>query len=159
MKDWVDECVGCPNKEVIIGDIGAVVCKLLPISGKLIYNKEDRPDNCPQMDKGVRGILTNLNIKKDIDKIGLHIIIRIDGKPYDTYIDDGGIQRFPRNNLLSYISDRGQIMNELAAAYGEGKFTIDEYMQFYRDIGYSVGGFGEVFDEVNIENPLWEEVD
>lgn len=39
-------------------------------------------------------------------------------------------------------------LNQMFVAYAEEKFTLAEYMQFYRDMGYSLNGFTEVFGDL-----------
>jgi len=83
--------------------------------------------------------------------------VKINGVPYDTIIDNQGVQRFQKNNLYGYLINSGMVdLNELSCAYQNGSFTREEYMEFYRGIGYSVSGFCDIFDDVEIENPLWE---
>ncbi len=83
--------------------------------------------------------------------------VKIDGKHYRTVIDEQGVQRFPVNSLYSHLVDTKQIdINRLSIDYQNGRFSRDEYMKFYRGIGYSVCGFSEVFGDAEIENPLWD---
>ena len=87
------------------------------------------------------------------------IKIKIDRKIYHTIIDSKGVQRFPINKLYNHLWETGQInLNRLASDYYKGKFTKEEYMEFCRGLGYSVGGFQEIFEDVKIENPLWKSV-
>ena|SRR5271157_2678338 len=69
------------------------------------------------------------------------------------YKDPDGTIRWVPNNLHRWIADAyyhgiepyGGILNHMAVAYGQGLFSIKEYKEFYRGIGYSLGGFSEVF--------------
>lgn len=72
-------------------------------------------------------------------------------------IDDKGVRRFPANSLYRHLVNIKQVdLNRLCLDYQKGKFTKEEYMDFYRGIGYSVCGFAEIFgDDVDIENPVW----
>ena len=100
-------------------------------------------------------------------KPGDKITIKINGIEFETFIDDDNVQRFPSKNFARYIGDNINL-NKLWKDFWEKKlFSLDELQQFYRDMGYSVGGFDEVFGisgtrnfkgkgEVKIENPLWD---
>jgi len=73
---------------------------------------------------------------------GDEIYILLDGKPYLTVMDEGGVQRFKVNSVLRYLVNSGIIgLNELQIAYSQNKFTLDDYRQFCMMIGYSVDGF------------------
>ena len=92
-------------------------------------------------------------------KYGDEIIVKVGGKEYKTIVDEEGVQRFPENKLLCYMSDEMIDLNKLAIAFQRGTFTQDEYLQFYMGIGYSVCGLSELsfFEDLEIENPLWED--
>jgi len=61
------------------------------------------------------------------------------------YLDDG-ILRYEAKTIARWIGDHVDL-NEMWTAYRNGAFSRDEFMQFYRDIGYSLGGFEEVWGE------------
>jgi len=87
------------------------------------------------------------------------IKIKISGKEYNTIIDEKGIQRFIKNNLICFLVDSGKIdLNHLRIDFNDNKFSKIEYAKFYMDLGYSVSGFAELdlFLNWKIENPLWE---
>ncbi len=85
------------------------------------------------------------------------VVIKIDGKKYQTIIVKG-VQRFPTNKLYEYLWTTGQVnLNRLADDYYRGNFTKEEYMEFHRGLGTSVGSFQEIFENAEIENPLWVE--
>lgn len=42
---------------------------------------------------------------------------------------------------------QGVDLNDMGAAYSHGEFPLDEYKQFYRDMGYSLDGFVEIFHQ------------
>jgi hypothetical protein len=69
----------------------------------------------------------------------------------DTYAastNGDGILRFKRNQIVSYLLDFGDHdMNQLATMQSCGMFTEAEWRQFYRLIGYSVGGYLNVFPD------------
>ena len=85
------------------------------------------------------------------------ITIEINGEPYETIFDKKGVQRFPKSKLITHLVDSSQVdLNRLSRDFQEGKFSKREYMQFYRDIGYSVCGYMDVFPNLKVENPLWD---
>lgn len=62
--------------------------------------------------------------------------------------DSAGVYRFQPNALFRWSVDEGGLdLNRMAMAYGQGKFTLEEYMEFYRGLGYSLCGFMEIFAE------------
>jgi len=74
--------------------------------------------------------------------------------PNQVYFDDYDVLRYRTKQYESrgirrWINDHIDL-NKMWIAYRNGKFSRDEFMQFYRDIGYSLGGFEEVWgDELN----------
>lgn len=87
------------------------------------------------------------------------IEVEIDGKIYPTVIDKHGVQIFPQNSLCRYLVDSKQIdLDKLALDYEKRRFSLNDYMQFYRDIGYSVCGYLGIFGREirKIKNPLWD---
>ncbi len=99
---------------------------------------------------------------------GDQIIILVNGYPVDTIIDQHGVQRFIENGVIAWLLESGPLdLNAMRLAYYEDKFSLNDYMEFYMGIGYSVCGFLEVFGEgsgiadhcgapVDILNPVWE---
>lgn len=86
------------------------------------------------------------------------IIIRINGKPIDTIINEEGVQRLPNHPILRYLMHRGAMsLNELAELAGFGMVTADDYRFIYQNIGFPVDMYADVFPEDEIDNPLWEE--
>lgn len=79
--------------------------------------------------------------------------IAIDSKDLDEVwqfqasLSDHPIVRFPDGHLRykKTIFDDRRDMNELWREYSQGKHTRDWMMQYYRDIGYSLGGYEEVW--------------
>lgn len=60
--------------------------------------------------------------------------------------DTDGVYRFERRDY-SHFHD----MNSMTVEYKNGRLSRDEYMQFYRDIGYSLDGYWDIWgDELNI---------
>lgn len=64
-----------------------------------------------------------------------------------------GAVRWVHSPLMRWISDQA-ILNDMCVAAQQEVFGLDEYMKFYRDIGYSLSGFVEVFGET-----LWPRED
>lgn len=59
--------------------------------------------------------------------------------------------RFKKNRLYEWLGEtwKGPCYNDIATAYYKGRFGFEEYMEFYQGIGYSLGGFLDIFgDEV-----------
>lgn len=99
-------------------------------------------------------------------KPGDKIPIKINGIEIMTEIDDNGVQRLPRNKILDYyicgrVGKRESIyqyckLNEIAERIG-GQFSEEDRRFVYQNIGYSVCGYAECFEDDIIENPLWED--
>ena len=103
-------------------------------------------------------------------KKGDVITVTVDGRPYETYIDEHGTQRFrvdPTHPLWDrWCGDendrrgRGtEDLNKLSIAYHHGEFDQRTYMEFNMSLGYSVGGFCELhnFFDLRLVNPLWDQ--
>lgn len=61
--------------------------------------------------------------------------------------DEHGVYRYEKNKLIDWLFQTGKVdLNAMRVAYCHGAFSREEYMQFYRDMGYSLTGFEEVFD-------------
>ena len=91
-------------------------------------------------------------------KMDKNIEVIIDGKKFPTILDDQGVQRFPVNGLYRHLVDSKQVdLNRLSIDFQKGLFSREDYMEFYRGIGYSVCGFLEIFEDAEIQNPLWEQ--
>ena len=118
-------------------------------------------------------LLTDTVSHKDV-RPGDTVEVAIEGKVYNTIIDDSGVQRFPANTVLEYMfnhdtngkpvsmSKPGEMhtqmlnLNTLAVAFHQGKFTKRDYCQVVMQ-GYSVSGFCSLstFSDWTIQNPLW----
>lgn len=61
----------------------------------------------------------------------------------DTVTVDGTL-RYKGVPIMRWLADHVDL-NEMAVAHDRGKFSTDEFKQFYRDIGYSLTGFEEIF--------------
>lgn len=101
-------------------------------------------------------------------KEGTVIPIRVGGRVINTTIDHLGTQRLPSDPILcawvsgsANVSGSGRLvgftLNDMVMLYHEGKFTFDEWLDFYLNIGYSVGGFCDLseFSHLDIVNPVW----
>ncbi len=102
---------------------------------------------------------------------GDHINILVDGQPVTTEIDEHGTQRFLQNDVVCWLFSSGQIsMHQLWIDFytnSEAEITDGAMMEFYMSLGYTVGGFDEMFgegsswesngkDPIEILNPCWE---
>jgi len=65
---------------------------------------------------------------------------------HPVYVDKFNTLRYETKPIIRWLSDHVDL-NKMWIAYREGAFSRDEFMQFYRDIGYSLGGFEEVWGE------------
>ena len=93
-------------------------------------------------------------------KPGDKITILVNGKPYETYIDEHGVQRFPMSTVIDHLFNAGRLdLNQLSVDYQNGKFDKDDYMKLNMDLGYSVCGFADLslFEDYEIMNPVWNE--
>lgn len=103
------------------------------------------------------------------------IEVKLNGKPYQTHIDEHGVQRFVANKALSNIVHGlvglyGRIgyrefealglygLNELSLDYHRGLIPQQDMIDLYTQMGYSVSGFCDLsyFQDLEIENPLWK---
>ena|SRR3989344_2408868 len=96
--------------------------------------------------------------QKTEPKPGDIIIVKVGNKPYETVIDDKGVQRFKVNKLFRHLNDVMRVdLNKLSIYYQRGLFTQEEYLHFYMGLGYSVSGLSGLsfFEDLGIDNPLW----
>lgn len=122
--------------------------------------------------------MTNETIKPYGHNTGDITTVVINGRKFITIIDDKGTQRFKGNTAVRAFvdasivewekwlrTDRSQpepySLNDLVMGFYEGKHTLDEIIELYSNIGYSLGGFSDASADwdVTIRNPLWEEND
>jgi len=66
--------------------------------------------------------------------------------------DKGGCLRYEKNRVVDFLlmSATNNIkcdLNHLWRVFDTGAFTLDEMKEFYQLIGYSDGGFHEIFDK------------
>lgn len=86
------------------------------------------------------------------------ILVKIDGRLFETYMDIDGTQRFKGNSVVQHLRDSGAIdVNELTIEYHNGKFANDDWLDFYTSLGYSVSGLMDLsfFSMLDIDNPIW----
>lgn len=87
------------------------------------------------------------------------MIVKINGKPYETEMVNG-VQRFKVNSCIKHLVDTKQIdVNKLCIDYQNGKFSQQDYAEVMMGVGYSVSAFIylSTFEDMEIENPLWDE--
>ncbi len=93
-------------------------------------------------------------------KEGNEVIVKLNGREFISYIDNKLVQRFKTNSIVNDIFDEYNVdLNKLYINFQNRKYTEKEWLEFYTMINYSVSGFSslEDFQDVEIENPLWEE--
>ena len=64
--------------------------------------------------------------------------------------DAHGVVRFKENSIVRFLLDSGPVDLNWLAAIGM-QFTQEDWQQFYQLIGYSVSGYGDLF-EVSAES-------
>jgi hypothetical protein len=106
----------------------------------------------------------NPSAKQKFEDNAVTIMVKVGDYPYETYIDENGVQRFRSNSVIRSIVDKDPYMlNDLAISYQEGKFSDKDFLDFYTSFGYSVSGLVDLsrFTHLNVENPVcedgWEE--
>jgi hypothetical protein len=90
--------------------------------------------------------------------------VKINGVEYETVMNDSGVQCFPENKVVNLLYDgakkSGYNLNKLWEECKDFKDrrTRDgvDMRAFYRLIGMSVYGYAEVFEDDEIDNPLWK---
>ena len=67
--------------------------------------------------------------------------VRINGKDYQTVIDEYGVRRYRESSVLRHLIDTGAVnLNQLAVDFHGGKFSAVDYLEFNMGLGYSVLG-------------------
>lgn len=110
-------------------------------------------------------------------KPGDHFIVKVGEREYDTVIDEHNTQRFVGNMAIRLMVDasgrdfdralRGQgthpsfTLNTLAIAYDEGKVSLEDMLDFYTGMQYSVGALSTLsyFEQMEFSNPVWDAYD
>lgn len=67
--------------------------------------------------------------------------------PNHPVVLERGVLRWKSNSLMCWLGDTYTPYNAMAIAYQRKQFSIEDYMKFYRDIGYSLCGFAEIFGD------------
>jgi hypothetical protein len=109
-------------------------------------------------------------------------VVKIDGRSYDTYVDDKGVQRFVGNPIIrllvrnmqknwkkyylaqqetdeGYDSENPDIplhLGAIAEMYKKGEFSLEQYLDFYAAFSFSLKWLRttEPFDSLTYENLL-----
>ena len=103
-----------------------------------------------------------------------NIVVKLNGKEYQTELVNG-VQRFVPNPVVEKLVDKDiEIynklgyrkyqemglygLNEIAMDCQLGAFSVEDMLDFYTQIGYSVSGVLDIsfFGDVEVENPLWD---
>ena len=103
------------------------------------------------------------------------IMVKLDGKKYPTHLVNG-VQRFvPSPIVEAIVSNQIEVysrlgykrfkelgiygLNEISMDFQLGKYTVQEMLDFHTSHGYSVSGMLDLsfFEDVEVENPLWED--
>jgi hypothetical protein len=124
--------------------------------GGEILHHEDCPFYPDSISKAYREMKDRL---KKYDEQKGNMTVKVGGIGYSTVIDEHGTQRFIKNKLLCHLVDSGQVdLNRLGIDYQHEKFSKREYAEFIIGLGFSVSGFADMeqFEDMEIENPLWE---
>lgn len=69
------------------------------------------------------------------------------GHECDVVCDEGGVLRYRENKVVSWLLIDGERLNELAVHYAHGRFSMEDTMEVYRLIGYSLDGFEAIWHE------------
>jgi hypothetical protein len=84
----------------------------------------------------------------DPDVINEHYKLVASLSDHPIYEDDNGVYRFKRNKALWWAFESGMLdLNKLWVAFVNHGFPLEDMMQIWRMLGYSLGGFEEVFAE------------
>ena len=103
-----------------------------------------------------------------------HIVVKLNGKEYQTEMVNG-VQRFVPNPVVKKLLDKNSnvycslgyrkfeelglySLNEISLDFYQGEFTVEDMLDFYTQTGYSVSGMLDLsyFEDVEVENPLWD---
>jgi hypothetical protein len=105
----------------------------------------------PKTDNDVGYIAPGIKVEKSCK-------IKINGKEIQTYLVNN-VQRLPENRIIRYLFDvagDGFDFNKMSLMVSRGMFSVEEIQQIYQYIGYSVCGYGEIFED-EIINPMWDD--
>ena len=92
----------------------------------------------------------------DPSRRGSKHIVTVNGDDYDAITDDQGVIRFPRRECpeifeeYPIVNNDFRDLNAIWMDFNRGAFEVEDVMELYMSMGYSVFGFWEVFGwEVN----------
>lgn len=63
-------------------------------------------------------------------------------------IDEQGIIRWKQNSAVRWTVDNGVDLNAMSVAHQRGYISTEDYMAFYRQMGYSLSGYLDVFPDI-----------
>lgn len=133
----------------------------------------DHPKMVSQIEKAVRTKVKEAQPEEGVNSLkpGQKIEVKVDGRPYQTHIDEQGIQRFVSLGLggklasLPFAGDLNQVCVEFIRGFRAGRYTMQDYQEFNMSLGYSVSGFADCMSsltlnsgipDTQIENPVWD---
>lgn len=83
--------------------------------------------------------------------------LKVNGVRRRVFTDEHGTLRFRCNAIIRDLVDAAREgkkldMNDIALRTGSGRYTKNDQRELYRLIGYSIGGYGEIFLDDDIED-------
>lgn len=87
---------------------------------------------------------------------GRKVTIKVNGKAVDTFIGEDGLQRFPNNKIISWITRGNKEFFSYVKLWDmveTGLFDVEDARLIYQNNGYSLCGYTEIFPDDKIENP------
>jgi hypothetical protein len=70
------------------------------------------------------------------------------GHERDVYETEDGQLRYRENKVIGWIKERGdRVMSEIMSLHCRDLFSMEDMMEFYRLIGYSLDGFEEIWQQ------------
>ena len=88
--------------------------------------------------------LLDEEVPRDDPSLNEHYFDLIDGTDHPVILDSKGVYRWKANPLIQWIADRIDL-NEMNIAHEKGMFSREDLKQFYRDMGYSLCGFADIW--------------
>ena len=65
------------------------------------------------------------------------------------YVDEKGVVRFKGNQIVKDLLEIKMDLNQICYFYKTGKYTFDDYWEFYQLIGYSLDGYASSLSQDN----------
>lgn len=62
-------------------------------------------------------------------------------------IDQNKVVRFKGNEVVKDLLDMKMDLNQITRFYQEGRYSFDDFWEFYQLIGYSLGGYQELVSQ------------